>query len=104
MNDEFQVEIPPHRLEEIQFAWFTGKISAKLPKLENVVTIPEKNSNENEEQTAQEIINSTWKSVLSVIGARGLPDCNIAGNCLRKQTTLTISIRTPPTIKTKDTK
>ena len=40
--------------------------------------------------------------MLSVIGAQGLPDSNIAGNWLRKKTTLTISIRTPPTINSKE--
>ena len=80
MNNEFQIEIPSHRLEEIKFASFVGKVSAHLPALEGIQTIPDKQTSENTEQTVQEIINSTWRSVLSVIGAQGLPDSNIAGN------------------------
>lgn len=101
MKDEFQVKIPEHRIEEIKLVAAKESRSAQLPSLEGIQSIPSKNSENKEEVAFNEIINSTWKSVLSVIGANGLPECSIAGNCLRKATVLTVSIRTPPTMNCK---
>jgi len=44
----------------------------------------------------ESILHRTWKPTLCVIGAGGLPPLTEAGNVLRKETSLKISIRTPP--------
>ena len=97
MNEEFQVEIPQHRIEEIKEMAKKQKRSDEFSTIEGIKSIPSVSTSNDSEENFQQLVNSTWKSVLSVIGASGLPDCAIAGNCLRKSTTLTVSIRTPPT-------
>jgi acetylornithine deacetylase/succinyl-diaminopimelate desuccinylase-like protein len=44
------------------------------------------------------ILNRSWRSTLSVIGAAGLPALREAGNVLRPGTELKLSIRLPPTV------
>ena len=50
---------------------------------------------------AELILNNTWRPTLSVIGAAGLPEPAVAGNVLRAWTSLTLSLRTPPTADAK---
>jgi acetylornithine deacetylase/succinyl-diaminopimelate desuccinylase-like protein len=45
------------------------------------------------------LLNGTWRPMLSVIGADGLPPPASAGNVLRPQTQLVLSLRIPPTIE-----
>ena len=42
------------------------------------------------------ILNNTWRPCLAVVGASGLPNLNIAGNVLRPETKVRLSIRLPP--------
>jgi len=44
------------------------------------------------------LLNGTWRPMLSVIGADGLPPPASAGNVLRPKTQLVLSLRLPPTI------
>ena len=44
------------------------------------------------------LLNRTWRPQLEVIGAAGLPAPEHAGNVLRPQTTLKLSLRLPPTL------
>ena len=44
------------------------------------------------------VLNRTWRPALSVIGADGLPSIANAGNVLRPQTSLKLSLRLPPTV------
>ena len=46
---------------------------------------------------AQQLINHTWKPMLEITGADGLPPCDRAGNVLRAETSLYLSLRVPPT-------
>jgi acetylornithine deacetylase/succinyl-diaminopimelate desuccinylase-like protein len=50
---------------------------------------------------AELVLNRTWRPTLSVIGAEGLPSLESAGNVLRPQTALKLSIRIPPRIDPK---
>src|SRR5882762_7857422 len=43
------------------------------------------------------ILNRSWRSTLSIIGAEGLPPLDQAGNVLRPGTAVKLSIRLPPT-------
>jgi acetylornithine deacetylase/succinyl-diaminopimelate desuccinylase-like protein len=45
----------------------------------------------------ERVLGRTWRATLSVTGAEGLPPLESAGNVLRPATTLTLSIRLPPT-------
>ena len=44
------------------------------------------------------VLNRTWRPFLSVVGANGLPAIKDAGNVLRPQTALKLSLRIPPLI------
>lgn len=44
------------------------------------------------------VLNRTWRPTLSVTGAEGLPALQDAGNVLRPQTAIKLSIRLPPTL------
>jgi acetylornithine deacetylase/succinyl-diaminopimelate desuccinylase-like protein len=47
---------------------------------------------------AEALLNRTWRPALSVTGADGMPSIANAGNVLRPQTSLKLSLRLPPTI------
>lgn len=48
------------------------------------------------DSAAENILEQTWKPQLAVIGAEGLPELQHAGNVLRSETALRLSIRIPP--------
>ncbi len=50
------------------------------------------------ETGAERILNRTWRPSLSVTGASGLPPMASAGNVLRPQTALKLSVRVPPRV------
>jgi acetylornithine deacetylase/succinyl-diaminopimelate desuccinylase-like protein len=45
------------------------------------------------------VLNRTWRPILAVTGADGLPPPAAAGNVLRPRTSLVLSLRLPPTVK-----
>ena len=45
------------------------------------------------------VLNRTWRPMLAVTGAEGLPLPANAGNVLRPKTALALSLRLPPTVK-----
>jgi acetylornithine deacetylase/succinyl-diaminopimelate desuccinylase-like protein len=47
------------------------------------------------------ILNRAWRPALSIIGADGLPSTGNAGNVLRPATSLSVSLRLPPTVDPK---
>jgi acetylornithine deacetylase/succinyl-diaminopimelate desuccinylase-like protein len=47
--------------------------------------------------TAELMLNRTWRPTVSIVGASGLPDVKDAGNVLRPKTTVKVSVRIPPT-------
>ena len=50
---------------------------------------------------AEAVLNRTWRPFLEVIGADGLPPIKAAGNVLRPQTALKLSLRIPPLVDAK---
>jgi acetylornithine deacetylase/succinyl-diaminopimelate desuccinylase-like protein len=47
---------------------------------------------------AQALLNRTWRPALSITGADGITPLASAGNVLRPQTSLKLSLRLPPTV------
>jgi acetylornithine deacetylase/succinyl-diaminopimelate desuccinylase-like protein len=85
------VEIPRERIEEARaVAKVLGaEVATKwpfVPGMRPVSTDP-----------VELELNNTWRPTLSITGAAGLPLPADGGNVLRPQTTLKLSIRTPPT-------
>ncbi len=50
-----------------------------------------------ETDPVEQLLSTTWRPTVSYIGAEGMPDVLMAGNVLRPQTTLQVSVRLPPT-------
>jgi acetylornithine deacetylase/succinyl-diaminopimelate desuccinylase-like protein len=51
-----------------------------------------------EKDLSELLLNGTWRPMLSMIGADGLPSPASAGNVLRPRTQLVLSLRIPPTV------
>lgn len=93
ISKEFHVDIPPDRYKEAfeashglgtDFFKLFPFVDGALPTDENVLN---------------SYLNRTWKPQLSIIGQSGIPDSANAGNVLRASTTLTLSLRLPPTLE-----
>lgn len=88
---DLHVEIPPGRIEELQ-----GTANALTKTLDEVMPfLP--GARPVTDDAAEQLINHTWKPMLEITGADGLPPCERAGNVLRASTSLYLSLRLPPT-------
>lgn len=87
-------EIPAHRLEEArQTAAILGDVVAgEFPFASGTGPVAQ--------DPVQLILNRTWRPTLSITGQRGMPDVGNAGNVLRPFTTLKLSFRLPPSLRT----
>src|SRR5690606_17778859 len=92
---EFNVEIPADRQKQAKVAAEAlGKeVYAKFPFVDGMK--PAGND------TAQLVLNRTWRPALSVTGFAGAPAPRDAGNVLRPFTELKLSLRVPPTADAK---
>mmetsp|Transcript_24422 Transcript_24422/g.21611 ORF Transcript_24422/g.21611 Transcript_24422/m.21611 type:complete len:479 (+) Transcript_24422:68-1504(+) len=91
---ELQVNIPPNRYQE---GYETSKVMGdalfqKFPWLDKSKQQGVSTDN------FQLYLNRHWRPTLTVIGQDGLPPCEKAGNVLRPETTISLSIRLPPTL------
>jgi acetylornithine deacetylase/succinyl-diaminopimelate desuccinylase-like protein len=89
---EFHAPIPQERAEQArQAAEMLGDIVIrKFPfagSTQPMVSDP-----------VEAVLNRTWRPALSIIGADGLPPSANSGNVLRPHTSLTLSLRLPPTV------
>jgi len=89
---EFHAPIPAERVAQARLAaTILGEtVTAKYPfagATQPMVT-----------DRAEALLNRTWRPALSVTGADGLPSSANAGNVLRPQTTLKLSLRIPPPV------
>ena len=50
--------------------------------------------------TAEHLLSQSWRAAFEVTGADGLPPTSKAGNVLRRNTTLSLALRLPPTLDT----
>ena len=89
---EFQAPIPAERVEQAgRAAEILGDIViSKYPFADATQPMVSDRS--------EALLNRTWRPALSVIGADGLPSSANAGNVLRPQTSLKLSLRLPPPI------
>jgi len=90
--EEAYTTIPQKRLDQAkQAAQFMGSaVYDKYPWIEGSFPITKDHT--------ELVLNRTWRPTLSVIGASGFPDCKVAGNVLRAETALKLSVRLPPTV------
>ncbi len=92
-HSAFHAQIPEERAEQAKRA--TGVLGAdvwrKFPFVQGMqpVTI----------DLCDLVLNRTWRPMLAVTGADGLPPPAAAGNVLRPKTSLVLSLRLPPTVK-----
>jgi acetylornithine deacetylase/succinyl-diaminopimelate desuccinylase-like protein len=88
---ECHVAIPPHRVAEARAvaAVLGGDVVEKFPFLPGMRPMTA--------DPLEAVLNNTWRPTLSITGAAGLPAIEDAGNVLRPQTSLKLSLRLPPT-------
>lgn len=88
---ELEVEIPEWAQKEAEFmAALSGDmLYKKYSTHEGVEAMHQDNLKEL-------YLNNTWKANLSITGADGLPDIQIAGNVIRSSTSVRLSMRLPP--------
>ena len=88
----FHVAIPPERVAQARSvaAVLGAEIHARFPFVPGMKPMAGK--------LEELVLNRTWRPALSVTGAEGLPLPANAGNVLRPQTALALSLRIPPTV------
>ena len=92
---ELHVEIPADRHAQAQRAAevLGTAVYDKFPWLPGIVPmVPD---------LTELVLNRTWRPMLSITSADGLPPLNNAGNVLRPQTAVKLSLRLPPTLNPK---
>jgi acetylornithine deacetylase/succinyl-diaminopimelate desuccinylase-like protein len=89
---EFHAKIPDARLKQAAATAVVigDDMSAKFPFIDHTQPV----SND----TTELILNRAWRPALSIIGADGLPPTGNAGNVLRPGTSVSLSLRLPPTV------
>lgn len=91
-SDKFYSEIPQERV--IQAENLSKIIGDEVYKEFPMV----KGLKPTSEDIKELILNRSWRPQLTITGASDLPDCPIAGNVLRPQTSLKLSLRLPPSL------
>lgn len=88
---ELHVSIPKHRVSEARAtAKVLGKaVTGSFPWAGHTQPM--------HRDRVQLVLNRSWRPTLSIVGAEGMPMPDNAGSVLRPHTTLTLSIRLPPT-------
>lgn len=90
--DALQAEVPADRLQQAQVcAQVLGTaVYDKFPLLPGMQPM--------HHDVTELVLNRTWRPALSITGADGLPPLSSAGNVLRPQTAVKLSLRLPPTL------
>ena len=90
--EDLQVEIPAERVEQARkVAEVVGAdLYRKFPWLDGVSPVTR--------DATELILNRTWRPALAVTGAAGLPSLEDAGNVMRPETAVKLSLRLPPTM------
>ncbi len=92
---KFHVTIPEERIKETRKAASVlgDEVYKAFPCIGNAEPV-----NDN---MGELLLNRTWRPALEIIGCDGIPSLKNAGNVLRPYTSLTLSLRTPPTCDAK---
>ncbi len=92
---ELHVEVPADRLAQAERAAdvLGTAVYDKFPWLPDIVPMSP--------NLTELVLNRTWRPMLSITGADGLPPLGNAGNVLRPQTAVKLSLRLPPTLNPK---
>jgi acetylornithine deacetylase/succinyl-diaminopimelate desuccinylase-like protein len=90
----FTVDIPPERRAQAEQAGAVlgNEVHGKFPFVEG--------AGPTHEDPTELVLRRTWRAALSVTGQDGMPALADAGNVLRPQTSLKLSLRVPPTTST----
>ncbi len=90
--DELHVDIPEQRLLQAQRAAevLGDDVFDKFPFLPGMRPMTS--------DLTEMVLNRTWRPMLSITGADGLPALTSAGNVLRPSTAVKLSLRLPPTL------
>lgn len=88
----FHAPIPAERIEQARRAAevLGAQAHARFPFVPGARPVTE--------DLGELVLNRTWRPVLEVTGAEGLPPLADAGNVLRPRTALALSLRLPPTL------
>ncbi len=89
---ELHVEIPAERVEQakITAGVLSEAIFDKFPWVEGMQPVTG--------DLSELVLNRTWRPQLAVTGIGGMPALDSAGNVLRPQTAVKLSLRVPPTL------
>lgn len=89
---DLYVNIPPDKYEQAYelVKEMNGKIEFGFPFIEDVQPV--------EHDGFKQYLNRIWHPTLTVIGIDGIPNIKNAGNVLRPQTTIALSVRLPPSL------
>lgn len=90
--DELFVDVPAERLEQAQRAAevLGDEVYVKFPFLEGMSPVTE--------DLSELVLNRTWRPQLAITGVDGVPSLGSAGNVMRPNTAVKISLRLPPTL------
>ena len=93
---ELQAPIPQERIDQAKVAASVlgDEVWNKFPFHDGVHPVTD--------DRVELILNRTWRPMLAVTGAAGLPQIENAGNVMRPETTLKLSLRLPPTTDAKE--
>jgi len=92
LPEDLHVEIPAERVRQAeQVAETLGpEVFEKFPWLDGVSPVTD--------DPVQLILNRSWRPALAITGASGLPPIEDAGNVMRPETAVKLSLRLPPTM------
>jgi acetylornithine deacetylase/succinyl-diaminopimelate desuccinylase-like protein len=93
--EDLHVDIPAERVRQAEQVAHTlgAEVYEKFPLLDGVTPVAD--------DPAQLILNRSWRPALAVTGAAGLPPIEDAGNVMRPETAVKLSLRLPPTMDAK---
>ena len=95
LPEALSVEIPEERLQQARRAAevLGADVFDKFPFLPGMVPMSD--------DLTELVLNRTWRPMLSITGADGIPPLSDAGNVLRPYTAVKLSLRLPPTLDPK---